>query len=128
MLGKSKETERELIFCQAKIERLEEQLKEAALDKIVLRQQISNLQEALISIRAPEAYRDQAMERIDSKRTPMSQEELERRRIESNVTTQYLNGLERPLFTSGEDLEDMLSVGLIRTQKGVDSLHGNEES
>jgi len=128
MMGKSKEIERELIFCQAKIESLEEQLRTAHADKEVLVEQINRLQDALISVRAPEAYRDQIIEREDARRVPIDPEVLERNRITKEVTEAYLNGMERPLFRTGDDMEDLLTTSLLRHHKPAASLHGNDES
>lgn len=128
MLGKTKGTERELIFCQAKIESLEEQLKSAHADKEELKQQVIRLQDALIANRAPEAYRDQIIEREDARRPPMDPELLERNRITKEVTEAYLNNMERPLFRTGDDIEDMLATSIMRHQKPPTSLHGNDES
>lgn len=128
MIGKSKDLERELIFCQAKIESLEEQLQLARADKDELKQQVARLQDALIANRAPEAYRDQIYEREDARRGPVDPEIVERNRITKEVTEAYINNMERPMFRTGEDIEDLLSTALIRGHKPASSLHGNNES
>ena len=126
-MGK-KDVERELIFAQARIESLEEQLRNAQTDKAGLTEQITKLQNSLISIRAPEAYRDQQLEREDDGRPPVSAETLERNRITQKVTTEYLRGLEAPMFRDANDLDDLLTTGIIRDTKPPASLHDNEES
>ena len=126
-MGK-KDTERELIFAQARIESLEEQLRNIQTDKAGLTEQITKLQDSLISVRAPEAYRDQQLEREDDGRPPVSSETLERNRITQEVTTKYLRGLEEPMFRDGNDLDDLLKTGIIHDIEPPASLHGNDES
>lgn len=128
MIGKSKELERELIFCKAKIESLEEQLQLSRADKDELKQQVARLQDALIANRSPEAYRDQIIEREDAKRMPIDPEIAERNRITKEVTEAYINNMERPMFRTGEDIDDLLNTALLRHHKPAASLHGNNES
>jgi chromosome segregation ATPase len=128
MLGRTKEIERELIFCQAKVESLEEQLRAAHADKDELKQQVARLQESLFSIRAPEAYQDHKAKEYEQSLPPISEETRERNRIAKQVTTDYLNMLEGPTFRTGEDLDDLLAEGLLMNQKPVASIHGNNES
>ena len=126
-MGK-KDTERELIFAQARIESLEEQLKIVQADKVGLAEQITKLQDSLISVMAPDAYRDQQLEREDDGKPPVSAEALERNRITAEVTTRYLRDMEGPMFRDGHDLDDLLKTGIIRDTKPPASLHDNEES
>ena len=126
-MGK-KDIERELIFAQARVESLEEQLRTVHADKAGLTEQITKLQDSLISVRAPDAYRDQQLEREDDGRPPISTKTLERNRITAEVTEKYLRGLEEPMFRDGNDLDDLLKTGIIRDLKPPDSLHGNDES
>ena len=91
-------------------------------------EQISKLQDSLISIRAPDAYRDQQLEREGPLPGP-SPEALERNKITAKFTTDYLNGLEGPLFRSPDDLDDLITTGIIRDHSTVPaSTHGNNES
>ena len=126
-MGK-KDIERELIFAQARIEALEEQVRTVQADKAGLTEQVTKLQDSLISVKAPEAYRDQQLEREDDGRPPVSAETLERNRITQKVTTEYLRSLEEPMFKSGHDLDDLLTTGIIRDIKPPASLHDNDES
>ena len=126
-MGK-KETERELVFCQARIEALEEQLKGSLAEKAGMLKQIEKLQDSLISVRAPDAYLDQQLER-EGPRPAMSAELLEKNRITKQVTEDYMNALEQPLFRSGEDLDDLAAEGITRfSNRTPTSIHGNEES
>ncbi len=126
-MGK-KDVERELIFAQARIESLEEQIRIVQADKAGLTEQITKLQDSLISVRAPDAYRDQQLEREDDGRPPVSAETLERNRITADVTTKYMRALEGPMFRDGNDLDDLLKAGIIKDIRPPASLHDNEES
>ncbi len=124
-----REAERQLEYSQIKIESLEERLIASNDDKEKLLLQIVNLQEALISIKAPEAYRDQKIAEEDEKRTPISEEKLERNRITQEVTTEYMNSLEGPLFRTPDDLDDLLRTSIIADlDVAGKSLHGDNES
>ena len=120
--------ERELIFAEAKIESLEVQLQAAQADKEELKAQIEKLQDALVSVRAPEAYRDQQIEKDEATRVPISDEILERNKLIQETTTEYINGIERPLFKSWDDMDDLLTHALLKDVEGPGSLHGNDES
>jgi hypothetical protein len=127
-MGAKAELERELIFCKARIEALEEQLRGALAEKQGLFQQVEKLQDSLISVRAPDAYRDQQLEK-EEPRAPMSPETLEKNRITKDFTEKYMNALEGPLFRDGNDLDDLITTGIVRDTDMVPaSIHGNEES
>ena len=127
-MGAKADLERELAFARGRIQALEEQLIAAQTEKTVLFGQISKLQDSLISVRAPDAYRDQQLEREGPLPGP-SPEAIERNKITAEFTTKYLNGMEGPLFQSPEDIDDMITTGIIRDHSTVNpSLHGNDES
>lgn len=127
-MGAKADLERELAFCRGRIEALETQLIAAQSEKAVLFQQIDKLQDSLISVRAPEAYRDQQLEREGPPPGP-SPETIEKNRIHQEVTTKYLNDMEGPLFRDGYELDDLITSGIIRDHSTVPaSLHGNDES
>jgi hypothetical protein len=127
-MGAKAELERELIFCKARIEALEEQLKGASVRGDILLQQVEKLQDSLISVRAPDAYRDQQLEK-EEPRAPMSPEVLEKNRIVKEFTEGYIAAMEGPTFLSGDDLDDLTTTGIVRfTDTTPESLHGNEES
>ncbi len=127
-MGAKAELERELIFCRARIEALEEQLKGALAEKAGLFQQVEKLQDSLISVRAPDAYRDQQLDK-EGPQDPMSAELQEKNRITKEFTQNYLNAMEGPLFTSGDDLDDLAAAGIVRfTDTTPASIHGNDES
>ncbi len=121
--------ERELTFSEAQVTLLEGQLQAAQADKAELQAQVTKLQDALVSVRAPEAYRDQQIEREEEDHVPMSQDAMDKNRITQEVTTEYLNSLEKPLFKDAYDLDDLLTTAIVRSSKtGPVSLHGNDES
>ncbi len=127
-MGAKAELERELVFCQARVEALEEQLRGALAEKQGLFQQVEKLQDSLISIRAPDAYRDQQLEK-EEPRAPMSPETLERNRVTKDFTEKYMSALEGPLFRDGNDLDDLLTTSIVRdTDMVPESIHGNDES
>lgn len=125
MRGK-RDTERELIHAEARIESLQTLLESAQTDREELKLQVTKLQDALVAARAPEAYRDQQIAKEEENRTPMAQEQIDKNRLIKDTTDEYMRGLERHLDT--EDLDAFLARGLMRDQKGPPSLHGNDES
>ena len=127
-MGAKAELERELIFCKARVEALEEQLRGALAEKQGLFLQVEKLQDSLISIRAPDAYRDQQLDK-EEPRAPMSPETLERNRVTKDFTERYMNDLEGPTFRNGYDLDELITTGIIRdTDMVPESIHGNDES
>lgn len=127
-MGAKADLERELAFCKGRIQTLEEQLVATQSEKAGLFEQINKLQDSLISVRAPDAYRDQQLEREGPIPGP-SAETIERNKITQEFTTKYLNNIEGPLFRSPEDIDDLITTGIIRDHSTIpESLHGNEES
>ncbi len=127
-MGAKAELERELIFCKARIEALEEQLRGALDEKKGLFLQVEKLTDSLISVRAPDAYRDIQLEK-EEPRPPMSPETQERNRVTKDFTERYMSDLEKPMFRDGYDLDELITTGIIRdTDMVPESIHGNEES
>jgi peptidoglycan hydrolase CwlO-like protein len=127
MRGK-KDIERELIHAEAKIETLQALLDSAQADRVELKSQVTKLQDALVAAQAPEAYRDQQLAREEEDRIPMSQEAMDRNKLIQDTTTEYIAGLEKPLFRDANDLDDLLARSAMRAIKPPASLHRNEES
>ncbi len=123
-----KDTERELIYAEAKVDSLQLLLDSAQADRAELKSQITKLQDALVAVSAPEAYRDQQIAREDEDRIPISEEQIERNKLIQKTTTEFMSGIEKPLFKSADDLDDLLARSLMRTQEGPTSLHRNDES
>lgn len=127
MRGK-KDVERELAVAEARIESLLERLGGVQDEKLELMSQISKLQDALISVRAPVAYMDQQDEKYEAKKPKLSPEALEKNRVFKEFTEGYVNGMEGPLLRTPEDLDDLLVSGIISEIQPPTSLHGNSES
>ena len=92
----------------------------------VLREQVLRLQEALISKEAPQAYEQLVIDRdpeVEQKAAAWSKIEEENKMI-----GQYLEQIEKPLFSSGEDLIEALAETMGAPEIGKASLHSNEES
>jgi peptidoglycan hydrolase CwlO-like protein len=121
-----KEIERELYQAEARIETLQALLDSAQTDREELKTQVARLQDALVSAKAPEAYRDHQIEKEEANRTPMSEEQLERNRLAKETTETFIGNLEKSLTV--DDLDAFLARGLIQSSKGPASLHGNDES
>jgi hypothetical protein len=127
-MGAKAELERELIFCKARIEGLEEQLKGANARSDTLLLQVEKLQDSLISVRAPDAYRDIQLGK-EEPRAPMSSAAMENNRITKEFTEKYMSAMEGPLFRDGNDLDDLITSGIVRDTDMVPaSLHRNDES
>ena len=86
-----------------------------------------DLQNALMSIRSPEAYRDiqRDMVPID----PKNEEILEKQRVYANMLPKALKAIESPIFESVDDMIAALG-GVITRDEGIksESLHQNSES
>ena len=127
-MSSKKELERELWESKARVVSLEEQVVLARLDKQELQLQVNKLQDAVLSIQAPEAYRDQRVKEYEEDSIPVSAEEKEKRDIQAKVYRDYMNGMEGPLFRGPEELDDLLESSLLRGDHSPSSLHGNNES
>jgi hypothetical protein len=112
-----RDIERELIHAEARVETLQALLDSAQADRGELKSQVTKLQDALVAARAPEAYR-----------VPMDPEVMERNKLIQETTTEYMSGLEKPLFRDANDLDDLLSRALMRNIEPPASIHGNDES
>lgn len=107
---------------------LKEQLDTVREEKEQYRQQVERLQDAIINIKAPEAYLD--MKRDMSAIPEISKEEIEKRQRMQEVQDQYIRSIEEPLFRNGDDLDLMIKSGLAKDAVSSEdiSIHGNDES
>ena len=127
-MGAKAELEKELAFERGRIEALEQQLEATQIEKSGLFEQIIKLQDSMISVTAPEAYRDQQIEKEGPLPRP-SAETIERNKITADFTTKYLNSMEGSLFQSADDIDDLITTGIIRDHSTIPpSTHGNDES
>lgn len=93
-----------------------------------LQEQVFRLQDGLMSVRAPEAYRDL---RADNIETPaVDPEVVARNKQISDLHTEHIQNIEKPTFTSVEDMQGLLSGVLWSNTEFITgkSLHGNDES
>jgi 3-phenylpropionate/cinnamic acid dioxygenase small subunit len=108
---------------------LKEELSESRKREEVLNAQVQRLQDGLMNVRAPEAYRDM---RMDSRETTVSEASLEAaktRDTHQKIQQRYINAMEGDIITSQQDLDDMMNSVLLKANKvGAVSLHGNSES
>ena len=123
-----KDIERELWEYKGRVKSLEEQLVIARLDKQELQVQVTKLQDGVLSIQAPEAYRDQRVKEYEEQSEPVSAEEVEKRKLQAKVYRDYMNGMEGPLFHNAEEMDDLITSSLLRGDHSPDSLHGSNES
>ena len=116
-------------LAEAYKEQLDQKTKECEElreDKRVLQTQIFNLQDGLMSIRAPEAYRDQ---KADEAGFEVDEEKQAEMRRDDGIRHKYVENLEKPTFRSADDIELLLgpafqgSLGIAEK-----SIHGNDES
>ena len=114
-----------LLIYKDQITDLKERIISLREEKETLQAQVFRLQDGLMSVRAPEAYRDQ---QADLTELPVD-EEATRRVIETqNLQRRYLAGMEETLFKDGDELVDMLGSVLLKTANESESIHGNQES
>ncbi len=120
--------EEKLNLFKEQIEFLKEQLLAAREDKESYVSQVGKLQDALINIRAPDAYRD--MKADEGVPDPAMGEYMEREMQVQKYLDRYANDIEKPLFQSGEELQAWLEGTLMETSNVTEpsSLHNNEES
>lgn len=93
------------------------------------REQVKRLQDGLMAVRAPEAYRDL---RSDSRETTISAEQsnaMARGQEIQKIRERYVRQMEGDTIQTKEDLDDMMNSILAQGNKvGSKSLHGNAES
>jgi hypothetical protein len=103
-------------------ERLEE--KDALIDRLMT--QIQNLQDALVNREAPEAYNALMRDRADANMTPKDQKELDKQKRELEVTSRYLQEVEKDnLFESVDELNSTF-LNLFMDETEPEAIHGEE--
>ncbi len=103
-----------------------EQVLQLREEKAILQDQNFRLQDGLLSIRAPDAYREAVIDRQPP--FEVDEEQKAHQTQVREIQDTYLREMEKPLFSTAEDmlmhLGGALSDGAMKTQ----SLRGNEES
>jgi len=106
---------------------LKDRIAELSREKESLMKQNFDLQNALMSIRSPEAYRDMQRDMIPI--DPRDEELLEKQRVYANMLPKALKAIEGPIFDGIDDMIKSLGV-VISRDEGIksESLHQNSES
>jgi regulator of replication initiation timing len=91
-----------------------------------LSQQVFKLQDGLMAVRAPEAYRDYRNDMIPE--VVMPEEEKAKLQQNADLMKRYLNNIEQPLFRSASDMEEILAPTLFGNVNKTESIHDNSES
>ena len=112
---------------KSQLEQKIEECTELREEKQVIQQQLFNLQDGLMSIRAPEAYRDQRSDSVHVEIDGEKQAEMSR---DESIRQEYIKALEGPVFRSPEDIETLLGTAFLSDGIGIaeQSLHENNES
>ena len=103
-------------------------------EKIDLKDQLQNTQEALIAKESPEAYRDQKYAEEQARLSTsneMTDAEREAARLQAlwaDTTFRHLQNLEGDLFQDADDMIQLLTRASSLPMGDTKSLHGNEES
>jgi regulator of replication initiation timing len=123
-----KEMDEFIQLYKDQLEFYREQLETLRTENEQLRQQNFSLQDGLLNVRAPEAYRDLQADRAPA--DGLTIEEKEKRRVYNEEVAAHLQNLERPTFESPDDFSYFM--GRVLNEKGPEvgseSLHGNDES
>lgn len=131
-MATKKELEDVIALYKEQVSFLKEQNTLLLDEKEKYRLQIEKLQDAIINIRAPEAYRDLVADRAElesrAELGEIDREYLERQRQIKEVEKTWLSNLERPLFKNADDMAEMLGSSLLRTPPESKSIHENSES
>lgn len=96
-------------------------------DKKALQIQVLKLEDALIAIRAPQAYADLTADRGVNE-SDWTDEDRETAKQVYAVEQAYLRNIEEPIFQNADEMTDMLKSTLIKDRTESTSLHDNDES
>ena len=119
----------QMVIQKEQITLLKEQLAEAKQRENKLTAQVDRLQDGLMAIRSPEAYKDMRADQgeytISAEQADFQKKEMHIRKIRES----YLRAMEGNALKTGEDLdalmESVITLGHVAQSK---SLHGNAES
>ncbi len=115
-----------LLLLRDQVEFYKDQVKSLREEKDLLQQQIFNLQNGLMAVRSPEAYRD--MQRDNVEIDPLAAAELEKQKVYARLLPKHLKAIESPIF---DNVDDMIkALGGVLSEGGIksESLHENAES
>jgi len=110
------------------VELLKGQLDSTKEQNVELLKRVGVLQDAIIAVKAPEAYRDfRADTATDA--PSMDAEMIARQRAMADARNEHLAMIERPLFSNGDDMIEVLERTVLGGAEITGkSLHGNDES
>ena len=115
---------------KATIETLKETVESLKEDKKDLQKQVFKLQDGLMSVRAPEAYRDYRFDAAELDE-PADPEAVNRRKIFAETERNHLVNMESNLFEDAGEMIEMIGSleGVVAGKlEESESIHGNEES
>jgi len=108
---------------------LKAELEEARKREEKMNTQVIRLQDGIMNIRAPEAYRDMRLDSREVSVTEEQQKAVDHAMAKRKVQESYIRAMEGEIITSAQDLEDMMNSVLLKGNTvGTKSLHGNTES
>jgi len=119
----------QMIIQKEQITLLKEQLAEAKTRENKLTAQVDRLQDGLMAIRSPEAYKDMRADQgeytISAEQADFQKKEMHIRKIRES----YLRAMEGNALKTGEDLDALMESVITRGHVAQSkSLHGNAES
>jgi chromosome segregation ATPase len=109
---------------EAKLEVYDERLNDYRSQIVSLEKQVTNLQNALVSKEAPNAYQD--AKETEEILTEDQKEEIKKQKRAAEINRELLDNMEAPLFVDADDMFELLT-----TTSGApeaDSVHDNQES
>lgn len=115
-----------LILLRDQVDFYKNQVQALREEKDLLQKQIFTLQDGLMAIRAPEAYRDHQRDIIPV--DPTDAVELAKQREYARLLPKHLKAIESPIF---DNVDDMIkALGGVLSEAGIksESLHENAES
>lgn len=130
--GSKIELQTRILELEKQVAIKDELLNQKSTEVDYLRKRMETLQDAIIAIEHPTAYRqlkdDQFAAQADLNAEPVDPEK--RKEIENvrKINQDWINGLEDPLFRDADDMMSMLSRRTGISDSTDVSVHGNDES
>ena len=125
-MATKKDLEEIVSVYKEQISFLKEQIVELKKEKEDIFKQLFNLQNGILNIRDPEAYRD--MQADLGEDPSFNNKELEELKIRNSAVSAYLGDMESPTFKDAQEMEDALTGILVSGAGETKSLHENDES
>ena len=119
--------EESLRSSQETVELLKGIIIDLRADRKPLIEQVERLQDALIAVSSPEAYRDQRMDKLGDP-DEISPEQKTKAAMRKQVEMEWLQGMEKNMFQSADDIFDLLGGVIMEDATKSESIHRNTES